>query len=91
VVRQVFDCPGTQRVVKHEHVVRHQHDTINEYDVVHEHIYNTRDVVREREVVLHNDYQPHQPDYCGGETCGTGCCNRPRQTVYPRFWQGRRW
>lgn len=95
-MRQVFDCPGTQRVVKHEHIVRHQHDTINEFDVIHEHTYNTRDVVREREVVKHNDYRPHQPIYCG-DTCEQPCntCSNPCG-YYPmpyrnRYWQGRRW
>jgi len=92
-MRQVFDCPGSQRVVKHEHIVRHQHDTINEFDVIHEHTYNTRDVVREREVVRHNDYRPHQPNYCG-DGCGEverNCgCERP-MPYRPRFWQGRRW
>ncbi|MCL2187546.1 MAG: hypothetical protein FWC16_10585 [Defluviitaleaceae bacterium] len=93
VIRQVFDCPGTQRVVKHEHIVRHQHDTINEYDVIHEHTYNTRDVVREREVVRHNDYVPHQPNYCGTacEAPRTNTCGCTPMAPRPRFWAGRRW
>jgi hypothetical protein len=60
-------------------------------------MYNTRDVVREREVVRHNDYRPHQPNYCG-EPCEDTCCERPDpcwpcqpMRNRPRFWQGRRW
>ena len=83
VIREVFNCPGSQRVVKHEHVVRYRHDTIHEYDVIHEHEFNTRDVVREREVVKHNDSRTHTPDYCD-DSCDT----RPSR---PRFWSGRRW
>ena len=65
VVRREFNCPGTHRVIRHQHIVRHQHDIVNEYDVIHEHEYNTRDVVREREVVKHNDCSTHEPNYCG--------------------------
>ena len=84
VIREVFNCPGTQRVIRHEHVVRHQHNTINEYDVIHEHEYNTHDVVRQREVVKHNDCRTHEPNYCEDK-----CDPRPNQR--PRFWSGRRW
>jgi len=84
VIRQVFNCPGSQRIVRHEHVVKHQHDVINEYDVIHEHSFNTRDIVREREVVKHNDCRTHEPNYCGDD-CDT-------RQVMPRFWNGgRRW
>ncbi|MCL2405081.1 MAG: hypothetical protein FWC92_06000 [Defluviitaleaceae bacterium] len=85
VIREVFNCPGSQRIVRHEHVVRHQHDIIHEFDVIHEHEYNTRDVVREREVVRHNDCRTHTPDYCE-DSCGTRP-SRPRL----RPWGGRRW
>lgn len=83
VHRQVFNCPGSQQVIRHQHLVKHRHDIVNEYDVVHEHEYNTRDVVREREVVTHNDCSNHQPNYCGD-----GCPVMP-----PRNWGrfGRRW
>ena len=84
VIREVFSCPGSQRVVRHEHIVRHRHDTIHEYDVIHEHEFNTHDVVREREVVRHNDNRRHEPNYCG-EGCG------PQRPIRPRFWSGRRW
>ena len=84
VTRRVFDCPGTQRVVRHQHVVRHRHDVIHEYDVIHEHEFNTRDVVREREVVRHNDCRTHTPNYCND---GGDRPLRPR----PPFWSGRRW
>ena len=84
VIRQVFNCPGSQRVIRHEHVVRHQHDIIHEYDVIHEHEFNTRDVVREREVVRNNDCRTHEPNYCNDD-CG------PMRPVRPRFWSGRRW
>ncbi|MCL2365108.1 MAG: hypothetical protein FWC71_10650 [Defluviitaleaceae bacterium] len=86
VRRQVFNCPGSQRVIRHEHVVKHRHDIINEYDVIHEHEFNTRDVVRERKEVCHNDFTTHQPNYCG-EDCDRGQPMIPR----PRFWSGRRW
>jgi len=95
VIRQVFNCPGTQRVIRHQHIVKHCHDTINEYEVIHEHEYNTRDVVREREVVKHNDCSNHVPNYCG-DTCTCGvcviCC--ARVTTMPRGGRnffGRRW
>ncbi|MCL2356132.1 MAG: hypothetical protein FWC70_03075 [Defluviitaleaceae bacterium] len=85
VIRQVFNCPGTQRVIRHEHIVKHQHDTINEYDVIHEHEYTTRDVVREREVVSHSDCSSHMTNYCGGND--DGCCQSR-----PPVWRGaRRW
>ncbi|MCL2577295.1 MAG: hypothetical protein FWE27_04510 [Defluviitaleaceae bacterium] len=64
VIRKVFNCPGSKRIVRHEHVVRHQHDIIHEYDIIHEHEFNTRDVVRERRVERHNDCRTHVPDYC---------------------------
>jgi len=85
VVRKVFNCPGSQRIIRHEHVVKHQHDIINEYDVIHEHEFNTRDVVREREVVRNNDCRTHEPNYCNNDDCG------PMRPVRPRFWSGRRW
>ena len=69
-ITQVFNCPGSQRVIKHRHIVKHQHDTVNEYDVIHEHEYNTRDVVRESQVVRHNDCSTHTPNYCGDTGCG---------------------
>jgi len=81
VMRQEFECPGTQRVIRHEHVVKHRHDIINEYDVVHEHEFNTRDVVRERQVVRHNDCSSHEPNYCG-TNCNTNA--RPMRTSIPR-------
>ncbi|MCL1863885.1 MAG: hypothetical protein FWF78_10000 [Defluviitaleaceae bacterium] len=87
VNRQVFTCPATQRVVRHQHIVKHCHDTINEIEVIHEHEYNTRDVVREREVVLHNDYVPHNPSYCPQASCNAPCNDAYAPT--PRF--GRRW
>ena len=80
VIRQVFNCPGTQRVIRHQHIVRHQHNVINEYDIVHEHEFNTRDVVREREVVTHNDSRTHEPNYCGDE-----CDVPPTIPVQPLF------
>ncbi|MCL2388381.1 MAG: hypothetical protein FWC89_12680 [Defluviitaleaceae bacterium] len=87
VNRQVFNCPGSQQIIKHQHVVKHQHDVIHEYDVIHEHEYNTRDVVREREVVNHNDCRTHQPIYCNDD-CNSTCNVRPT----PRNWNffGRR-
>ncbi|MCL2197600.1 MAG: hypothetical protein FWB80_01630 [Defluviitaleaceae bacterium] len=86
VKRQVFTCPPTQRVVRHQHIVKHCHDTINEIEVIHEHEFNTRDVVREREVTCHNDYVPHVPNYCpaADPPCGDACTPN-----MPRF--GRRW
>ena len=87
VCREVFNCPGSQRTIRHEHVVRHHHDILHEYDVIHEHEFNTRDVVREREVVKHNDCRTHEPNYCGDDACST---QRPRP-IRPRFWSGRRW
>jgi len=86
VIREVFDCPGSQRVIRHEHVVRHHHDVINEYDIIHEHEFNTRDIVREREVVRHNDCRTHEPNYC----CNDGD-PRPRMRARPRSWSRRRW
>lgn len=80
--RQVFSCPGTQNVVRHEHVVRHRHDTIHEIDVIHEHEFNTFDVVRERQVTRHNDCRTHEPNYCG---------DGDRSPGRPSFWRGRRW
>jgi len=101
VQREIFDCPGSQRVNKFEHVIRHRHDIINEYNVIHEHEYNTRDVVMEREVVRHNDHKPYMPNYCGdncgrNDGCGDGCgcdngCRPPARTMGTRFWNGRRW
>jgi hypothetical protein len=88
VIRQVFNCPGTQRVVKHQHIVKHCHDTINEYEIIHEHEYNTRDVVREREVVKNNDYCNHVPNYCG-ETCGCGTCENCCAMAAPMPYRGR--
>ena len=93
VMKQVYNCPGTQKVIRHQHIVKHQHDIINEYDIIHEHEYNTRDVVREREVVKHNNLCNHQPNYCP-EPCSCGkcdtCCAVPR---YGRGYNyfGRRW
>ncbi|MCL2048701.1 MAG: hypothetical protein FWG87_08235 [Defluviitaleaceae bacterium] len=72
VRRNVYNCPGSQRVVKHQHVIKYHHDTINEYDVVHEHEYHTRDVVKEREVAKYNTEPPYRPNYCGN---GCGCGN----------------
>ena len=106
IQREVFTCPGSQRVNRIEHVVRHQHDIINEYNVIHEHDFNTRDVVMEREVVRHNDHRPYTPNYCGDDCgngertdgcgCGDGCgrvdpCRQPVRTMGGRFWSGRRW
>jgi len=85
VRREVFNCPGSQQVNRHQHIVRHQHEIINEYDVIHEHEYNTRDVVREREVVKHNDFTSHNPNYCGDD-----CNPRPRP-ARPQMYGGRRW
>jgi len=85
VIREVFNCPGSQRIIRHEHIVRHQHDVIHEFDIIHEHEFNTRDIVREREVVNHVDCRTHEPNYC--------CDDRPMQ-VRPRLrsgWRGRRW
>jgi len=84
VIRKVFNCPGTQRVVRHQHIVRHQHDLINEYEIIHEHEFNTRDVVREREVSRHCDHRTHVPNYCGDDGC-------LRPVMQARFWNGRRW
>ncbi|MCL1843321.1 MAG: hypothetical protein FWF79_05870 [Defluviitaleaceae bacterium] len=96
VIRQVFNCPGSQRVVRHEHIVRHNHDVVHEFDVIHEHQFTTRDVVREREVVNHDDCRTHAPNYCG-DGCGCGgngcgeCGFRPMMRG-TRFWNGgRRW
>jgi hypothetical protein len=86
IMRQVYNCPGSQRVIKHQHVVKYQHDTINEYDIIHEHEYNTRDVVREREVVKHNDCTSHQPNYCKTDDCCDGV-----MPVRPLNYWGRRW
>ena len=91
VIRQEFTCPGTQRVIRHEHIVRHNHDTINEYDIIHCHEHTTRDVVREREEVTHSNLSSHVPNYCGGNDCGDGGMNpMPNQQRTP-FWGGRRW
>jgi hypothetical protein len=87
VMRQVFNCPGSQRVVRHEHIVNHQHETVHEIDVVHCHEHTTRDVVRERQEVVHNDHRTHVPNYCGDAVplsaprmqCG-GRCNTGRWT-----------
>jgi len=87
VMEQVFNCPGTQQVIKHKHIVKHQHDIINEYDVIHEHEFNTRDVVRERQVVRNNDCTTHVPNYCGDE-CG---CPQSVTPMRSRGFQGRRW
>jgi len=86
VIREIFNCPGSQQVIKHEHIIRHQHDIIHEYDVVHEHEFTTRDVVRERTVENHNDCRTHEPNYCGDD-----CNGHPQMPARPRFWQGRRW
>ncbi|MCL2360831.1 MAG: hypothetical protein FWC73_03330 [Defluviitaleaceae bacterium] len=85
VIREVFNCPGSQRIIKHEHVIRHQHDIIHEFDVIHEHEFNTHDVVREREVVKHNDCRTHEPNYCSDD-----CRPQPSRPVRPRFWSARR-
>ena len=86
VKREVFHCPGSQQINRHQHIVRHQHDIINEYDVIHEHEYNTRDVVREREVVRHNDFTCHEPNYCGNE-----CNSHSPRPMRPQMRWGRRW
>jgi len=88
IIREVFNCPGTQRTIRHEHVVRHHHDVVHEYDITHEHEFNTRDVVREREVVRHNDCRTHQPNYCNGDD---GCNTHQPRSVRSPFWSGRRW
>jgi len=90
VIKQVFNCPGSQKVIKHQHIVKYQHDTINEYDIIHEHEYNTRDVVREREVVKQNDYSAYQPNYCPEPCCepnyyGAGTMYKPMNYL------GKRW
>ena len=85
VSRQVFTCPGSQRVVRHEHIVKHQHDIIHEYDIIHEHEFNTRDIVRERKVVKHNDCRTHEPNYCGDD-----CCTSP-MPARSRCRRGWRW
>jgi len=73
VIRRRFSCPGTQRIIRHEHIVNHQHDIINEFDVIHEHDINQFDVVRERNVVRHHDNRTHDSsNYCNRNRIGSG-------------------